>query len=205
MGLYRIAAPRLENAQNSEGGAVIGLAASRDWGSSKEIVRNSCYKAKLVGTPRHTRPYDLALFLRDSTGPYNAARGFDEDDLTPALKDDKIPTLVHTGNRHDRSSGAVRIHGVGAHNRLAGDDHPTKIHVIHTGYAPVRREGNLACVIAGLYAATGENDKALEWLERMYAKHDSSCLDLKVDPRLDNLRSSHRFQVLLARMNFPDE
>jgi tetratricopeptide (TPR) repeat protein len=58
--------------------------------------------------------------------------------------------------------------------------------------------------IATLYAATGENDKAMDLLERAYTRHDSSLQQLKVDPRLDRLRSSPRFQALLRKMNFPD-
>ena len=61
-----------------------------------------------------------------------------------------------------------------------------------------------AYFIATLYAETGENEKALDLLERAYARHDSELLQLKVDPRLDNLRSSPRFQDLLRRMNFPE-
>jgi TolB-like protein/tetratricopeptide (TPR) repeat protein len=58
--------------------------------------------------------------------------------------------------------------------------------------------------IATLYAASGEQGKALDLLERGYAQHDRKLLQLKVDPRLDNLRSSPRFQALLRRMNFPE-
>ncbi len=58
--------------------------------------------------------------------------------------------------------------------------------------------------IVTLYAASGEQGKALDLLERGYAQHDSKLLELKVDPRLDNLRSSPRFQALLRRMNFPE-
>jgi len=58
--------------------------------------------------------------------------------------------------------------------------------------------------IATLYAASGADEKALDLLERGYAQHDNKLLDLKVDPRLDNLRSNPRFQALLRRMNFPE-
>jgi TolB-like protein len=57
--------------------------------------------------------------------------------------------------------------------------------------------------IATLYAETGESEKALDLLEQAYAGHDSALLELKVDPRLDSVRSSPRFQALLRRMNFP--
>jgi TolB-like protein len=58
--------------------------------------------------------------------------------------------------------------------------------------------------VATLYAASAEEEKALDLLERAYIRHDSKLLELKVDPRLDNLRPSPRFQALLRRMNFPD-
>jgi hypothetical protein len=61
-----------------------------------------------------------------------------------------------------------------------------------------------AYFIATLYAETGENEKALDLLERAYTQHDSELLQLKVDPRMDNLRSNPHFQDLLRRMNFPE-
>jgi len=61
-----------------------------------------------------------------------------------------------------------------------------------------------AYFIATLYAASEADDKALDLLERAYARHDSELLQLKVDPRLDNLRSSPRFQALLRRMKLPE-
>jgi len=57
--------------------------------------------------------------------------------------------------------------------------------------------------IATLYAASGQEEKAMDLLERAYTQRDTKLLELKVDPRIDNLRSSPRFQALLRRMNFP--
>jgi TolB-like protein/Tfp pilus assembly protein PilF len=61
-----------------------------------------------------------------------------------------------------------------------------------------------AYAIAALYAESGETDKAMDLLERGYVQHDTSLEELKVDARLDNLRSTPRFQALLRRMNFPE-
>ena len=52
------------------------------------------------------------------------------------------------------------------------------------------------------YAFWGEKDTALDWLERGYEEHDDEMYYIKVDPRLDSLRSDPRFQGLLRRMNF---
>jgi serine/threonine protein kinase/tetratricopeptide (TPR) repeat protein len=54
--------------------------------------------------------------------------------------------------------------------------------------------------IASYYAVTGENDLALDWLERAYSERDGTLVWLKVHPRLDALRGEPRFRDLLARL-----
>jgi len=54
--------------------------------------------------------------------------------------------------------------------------------------------------IAGIYAALGETDRAVEWLNRAYHGRSFQLVSLKVDPTLDNLRSDPRFQDLLDRV-----
>jgi serine/threonine-protein kinase len=54
--------------------------------------------------------------------------------------------------------------------------------------------------IASYYAVTGDNHRALDWLERAYAERDGTLVWLKVHPRLDGLRAESRFRDLLARM-----
>ena len=54
-------------------------------------------------------------------------------------------------------------------------------------------------LLATIYASLGEHDRALDWLGRAYADRDFQVVSLKVDPALDSLRSSTRFQELLAR------
>jgi tetratricopeptide (TPR) repeat protein len=58
-------------------------------------------------------------------------------------------------------------------------------------------------IIGRIYAALNEKDEALRWLETAYRERAAWMVYLKVDPRLDNLRSDPRFQGLLRRMNFP--
>jgi TolB-like protein/DNA-binding winged helix-turn-helix (wHTH) protein/Tfp pilus assembly protein PilF len=57
--------------------------------------------------------------------------------------------------------------------------------------------------IAFTYAGLGENNKAIEWLERGYQQRARFMIYLKVIRDVDNLRSDARFQDLLLRMNFP--
>ncbi len=54
------------------------------------------------------------------------------------------------------------------------------------------------------YAALGDDEQALEWLERGYEEHSSMMtLYVKIEPALLHLHSAPRFQDLLRRMNFP--
>ena len=53
---------------------------------------------------------------------------------------------------------------------------------------------------ARVYAALGEKDNALDWLETSCSERVSHTAFLKVDPHFDSLRSEPRFQDLLRRM-----
>ncbi len=57
-----------------------------------------------------------------------------------------------------------------------------------------------------VHLALGEKDKAMEWLERMYAER--AGLDLafiNIDPMLDPLRGDPRFEALVAKVFSPKE
>ncbi len=57
--------------------------------------------------------------------------------------------------------------------------------------------------VAQVYAALGDADATMEWLERAYQARDAMEL-LQVSPYFDTLRHDLRFQALLERMAFPD-
>lgn len=52
-----------------------------------------------------------------------------------------------------------------------------------------------------VYNALGERDKALDYLEKGFAEKDVRMVWLKVEPKLNNLRSQPRFIELMKRMN----
>jgi TolB-like protein/Flp pilus assembly protein TadD len=60
--------------------------------------------------------------------------------------------------------------------------------------------GNLLRGIALVYAALGENDMAFTWLEKGYEQRAESLTTLKVDPKVDSLRSDPRFVSLLKKV-----
>ena len=57
--------------------------------------------------------------------------------------------------------------------------------------------------LARIYAALGRKEEALHSLEAGYVERTSSLVFMKVDARLDELRTEPRFQDLMRRMNFP--
>ena len=54
--------------------------------------------------------------------------------------------------------------------------------------------------LAMLYTKLGEHDRAMEYLERAYAKRSGDLLYASVEPHFDPLRSDPRFQALLRRI-----
>jgi serine/threonine-protein kinase len=54
--------------------------------------------------------------------------------------------------------------------------------------------------IAIIHAALGEKDEAFRWLERALSERDEEMTLIRVDPRLDSLRSDVRFASLVERV-----
>jgi len=58
--------------------------------------------------------------------------------------------------------------------------------------------------IAVVYAGLGDRDQAFAWLEKAFDERPRTMLSLKVNPRLDPLRSDPRFTILLRRVRVFD-
>jgi TolB-like protein/class 3 adenylate cyclase/Tfp pilus assembly protein PilF len=54
--------------------------------------------------------------------------------------------------------------------------------------------------MALVYSALGENDMAFRWLEKSYEKHEESLCNIRIDPKLDPLRSDERYLPLVKRI-----
>ena len=57
--------------------------------------------------------------------------------------------------------------------------------------------------VALIFTGLKENEKALDWLDQAYQDRSNPLIFLKVDPELDPLRSSSRFQDLQRRIGLP--
>ena len=60
--------------------------------------------------------------------------------------------------------------------------------------------GNDLRGIALVYAALPDPDKAIEWLDAAYEKHEASLSSIKVDPKFDLIRNDPRFQKLVEKI-----
>ncbi|MBZ5625244.1 MAG: tetratricopeptide repeat protein [Acidobacteriia bacterium] len=57
--------------------------------------------------------------------------------------------------------------------------------------------------IAAIYGTLGDKQQAFAWLERAYENRDYFLTQIRVDPRMDPLRSDPRFARLLVRIGMP--
>jgi tetratricopeptide (TPR) repeat protein len=58
--------------------------------------------------------------------------------------------------------------------------------------------------VAIVYAGLHENEKAVDCLEKAYQDRSNAIIFLRVEPQLDGLRSTPRFQTLLHRLALPE-
>jgi len=56
---------------------------------------------------------------------------------------------------------------------------------------------------AGIHIGLGEDDRAIEYLEKSYEEHSHWLIYLHLDPSMDSLRSNPRFQDLSRRVGLP--
>ena len=58
----------------------------------------------------------------------------------------------------------------------------------------------MTLAIALIHTGLSQTDQAFEWLEKAYENRSGALSTLKVDPKLDGLRSDLRFAALLKKM-----
>lgn len=106
-------------------------------------------------------------------------------------------------------------------NAMSSEDNPAILGALGHVYAVAGNKGGAEKVIkelkglseryvapyhiAIIYAGIQKKDEAFHWLEEAYQSRDEWLLYLKIDPRLDSLRSDPRFSNLLARAGFPQQ
>jgi len=66
-----------------------------------------------------------------------------------------------------------------------------------------RRSHNGAIFIALVFAALGETDQTMVWLEEAFKNHEPYLMYLNVWGDLDGVRADPRFQDLVRRIGIP--
>jgi len=77
------------------------------------------------------------------------------------------------------------------------------IRILNELRGPSKQKFPASFSIASIYAAFGEKDQALEWLQRVYEDHAWVILYINCYPEFDSLRSDARFQDLTRRIGLP--
>jgi TolB-like protein/DNA-binding winged helix-turn-helix (wHTH) protein/Tfp pilus assembly protein PilF len=54
-----------------------------------------------------------------------------------------------------------------------------------------------------VYVGLGENEKAMDWLDKAFVDRSNGLVFMKVEPELDNLHSNPRFIALQQKLKFP--
>lgn len=68
---------------------------------------------------------------------------------------------------------------------------------------PQASNTNAATGIAMYYAALGQREEALAWLERAYEAHTFGMLTVHMQPDFDSLHAEPRFQAIVRGMRLP--
>lgn len=168
----------------------LSLAANMDLGSVYYLGRHydkavSQYRRAIVLDPYFARAHSrLGITLLAQKDYVGAAREFTE---TRALAgpDPYIDGLI----------GYARA--------LSGDKATTRRMLHELLEQSQRHEYVPAYSLALLYLGLGENDQAIDWLERARQDRSTYLIFADVDPLLDPLRSDERFALLLQRMHLP--
>ena len=98
-----------------------------------------------------------------------------------------------TGNRVESSIALAQIHAAAGRKTEA-------LELIERLDPQTLSVGNLLRGIGLVYAALGEDDLAFEWLEKSHVIRAESLCSLKVDPKVDRLRTDPRFASLLKKV-----
>lgn len=157
-------------------------------------------RARLATTARPVNPEAYDLYLK---GRYHWNKRTEQDLLTAAryffqaIEKDPNSALGYADFLSDSSVAYVAAL---AHTyAVAGDRTRAASLLAHLKRLSMQRYVS-GYWIAEIHAALGEIDQAFEWLEQAYQEPSSWLVYLKVDPRLDPLRSDARFDALLEKV-----
>lgn len=103
----------------------------------------------------------------------------------------------------DCSGGATLYRAMVAETHALAGDRDEARRLLEALLANAVRDYVTPYMIARICAALGQSDEAFRWLETGWQERAAWMPFLKVDPRMDRLRSDQRYAALMARISFP--
>lgn len=130
---------------------------------------------------------------------------------------DFVPARLWLGQTLEASGRAAEAIEHYLHVRGVAGSAPTGLGELARGYAAAGRAADArrlldellataatryveADLIARVYEALGERDRAVEWLERGFEERAAKLVLIGVDPQFDRLREDSRFHAMLDRL-----
>jgi predicted Zn-dependent protease len=111
---------------------------------------------------------------------------------------------IAEGERGVKLSGGSPLMKAALAQTLATADKETEAIRILDELTELAKEKYVApYFFAGMHVGLGEEDRAMEYLEKAYEEHSHWQMYLHMDPGMDGLRSNPRFQDLLRRIGLP--
>jgi len=99
-----------------------------------------------------------------------------------------------------RSPGNPNFLGSLAHSYAIAGQRDSARAILDSLEPQARRGEGSPFYIALVYAGLGQKDRAFQWLERAYGERSGSVRYLRVEPRLEPLRTDPRFRALLTKV-----
>jgi TolB-like protein len=103
--------------------------------------------------------------------------------------------VMHSGGSTETLAGLAQAHGVKG-DRLAMDTILNELGSSTDRYVSPYN-------MARAYAASNDNHRALEWLERAYREHNPDLIELTREPAFERLRADAKFLDLAQRIGWP--
>jgi tetratricopeptide (TPR) repeat protein len=102
----------------------------------------------------------------------------------------------------ERRTNVYRYRALLAHGYARAGQRDTAVKLLEEIKRPPAGQFVPPYDIALIYAALGDDQQALDWLERGYRERDATMVNLRHDMRFDRLARNPRFVALVARMQF---
>jgi len=154
----------------------------------------------------YTRQYDRALSQLDKTLELDPDYALAHWYRGLAFEEKKMyPEALHEmGRAKDLLPGNLAVQSdIGHVYAVSGDKGNAEKVIAGLKGESARRYVN-QYEIALIYIGLGQNDQAFKSLERAFREHSDMLVYLKVDPRLDPIRSDSRFADLTHRVGIPN-